>query len=428
LKVALTALAVLAFAPQVDAARRVPAEFATVAAAVAVSASGDTVLVAPGLYAERVTLPGGVTLRAEGAPGSAVLDAGHGGPAVLALGALPAPRLEGFRLTAGSGHDIGGATLGGDLAVVGGGLDALDCTFDGAQATYGGATGASNANVTFRRCTWSGASASFGGAHFQAGGNMLIEEASITGTSAGSGGALYVTGGAHGSFLSSVVVGATATGDGGGLRLDDCVLALATTRIDGCSASGRGGGVAIAAGGQVIATGCVLVDCTSGLGGGLFHVSCAPALGTNAGLRAADCALLSLTRCDLLLGKGASPAAGAATDAAAVKVASSLVAGNASGLSCLDPRATLEVTCSDLYKNGAFDVAGACVPATSGILALDPHLCDLAGRDFDLCANSPLLSPPCGGAPWGAGTLACADCGETPAREVSWGRLKAVYR
>ena len=426
---ALAAALVMAVGAPASAARRVPAEFASLQSAIDASATGDTVLVAAGTYNERVMLGLGVTLRAEGAPGSVVLDAGHGGPAVLSVGHIVPPRLEGFRLVNGSGHDVGGAALGGVLAVVGGKLDVIDCTFEGGQATYGGLTGATNATVSFLRCSWSGGVASFGGAHFQSGGGLTLADGVITGTSAGAGGGMYVTGGAHGSVLRVSLTGTAASGDGGGLRLDDCVLTLSNVRVDGALAGGRGGGLAIAAGGQVIASATVLVDCSSALGGGLFHLSCAPTLlGPARTLQGAECALLSMTHCDLLLGKGALPAAGAVTDAASFQLESSLVAGNASGLACLDPRATLAVTCSDLYQNGGADLSGSCVANSSGNIAADPHLCDLAGRDFGLCANSPLLSPGCGSAPWGAGVLACSDCGPTPAQRTSWGGLKALYR
>jgi hypothetical protein len=417
-------LLLLVLASEAQAARRVPADFASLQSALDASVAGDTVLVAPGTYAERVTLKAGVVLRAETV---ATLDAGHAGPAVFATGLSPAPKVEGFHLVNGSGRDLGGATLGGVLAVVGGALEASDCTFEGGQATYGGATGASSAQVTFRRCTWTGSSGSFGGGHFQSGGNVMIEDGAFEGTSAIAGGGVYLTGGARASVLTSRIHKTQSTGDGGGFRVDDCVLTLSEVMVDGANAGGRGGGLAIAAGAQVIASACVLVDCGSTLGGGLFHLSCAPAL-TTPGLAVAECAMLSMTHCDLMLGRGPAPAAGGVTDAAALHMESSLVAGNASGLACLDPRATLDVRCSDLYQNGGPDLSGSCVAAASGNLAVDPYLCDLAGRNFGLCANSPLLDPGCGSAPWGAGVLSCGGCGPTPSQTATWGRVKARYR
>src|SRR5439155_13388344 len=111
----------------------------------------------------------------------------------------------------------------------------------------------------------------------------------------------------------------------------------------------------------------VWVDTQSGAGGGAFHVSCAAgppgaspvAPGTRGAgqgrLGTASCALLSLTHCDVIRARGAAPAAGAVTDAATLDVTTSVVAGNASGLACLDPRATLDVSCSDLYQNNGAD-------------------------------------------------------------------------
>ena len=421
---ALTLALLCALACEAHAARRVPADFATLQAALDASPSGDTVLVAPGTYTERVTLRPGVVLRAES---GATIDAGHAGPAVIATALSPAPKVEGFHLVNGAGADLGGATLGGVLAVFGGALEANDCTFDASQATYGGTTGASSAQVTFRRCTWTGSTASFGGGHFQSGGNLTIDDGVFEGTSAGAGGALYVTGGAHGNVTETRVHATQSTGDGGGLRLDDCVVTLSEVMIDGANAGGRGGALAIAAGGQVIASACVLVDCGSALGGGLFHLSCSPAVVTSS-LAAAECAMLSMTHCDLMLGRGAAPAAGAVTDAAAFHMESSLVAGNASGLACLDPRATLDVRCTDLYQNGGSDLSGSCVSTADGNISADPYLCDLAGRNFGLCANSPLLDPGCGSTPWGAGVLSCGGCAPTPSRSATWGSLKAHYR
>lgn len=415
------------------ATRRVPEDFSTLGAALLASAPFDTVLASAGTYAERVHLPPGVTLRAAGAPGSAVIDAGGLGAAVEARALIPAARLEGFRLTGGAGVDDGGSTLGGDLCVVGGSLAVRDCVFDGGHAIFGGGTGASAANVSFAQCTWSGSTAEYGGGHFQAGGTLQLTGATFTGTSAGSGGAVYATGDAQVTVLGCGIDNSSSSGNGGGLHIDTSVATLSNLRVDRASAGGKGGGVEVSAGGQVIASFCVFVECASAQGGGAFHVSCdaaAPASskwGRSAAV--ADCALLSMTHCDVLLARGAAPAAGAVTGAGVVHMSSSIVAGNESGLACLDPRATLDVGCSDLYQNGGADLSGGCLPiAAATNLAVDPRLCDLPGRDFGLCLNSALLAPGCGDDFWGAGALACAACDPTPARPVTWGQLKAHYR
>ena len=415
--------------------RRVPADFSTLGAALLASAVGDTVLASAGTYGERVHLPPGVTLRAADGPGSAVIDAQGLGAAVEARALSPGARLEGFRLTGGTGVDDGGSTLGGDLCVVGGALAVRDCTFDGGSAIFGGGSGASAASISFTQCTWSGTTAEYGGGHFQAGGTLQLTGATFAGTSAGSGGGLYATGGAQVTVLGGVITNAGASGNGAGVHVDAAVATLSNLRVDRASAGGVGGGLDISAGGQVIASFCVFVECVSALGGGAFHVSCnaaAPSPGKSGAwptTATADCALLSMTHCDVLLARGAAPAAGAVTDAGVVRISSSIVAGNESGLACLDPRATLDVGCSDLYQNGGADLSGGCLPTAAATnLSVDPRLCDLPGRDFGLCANSALLAPGCGDDFWGAGALACAACGPTPARPLTWGRLKARYR
>jgi predicted outer membrane repeat protein len=295
--------------------------------------------------------------------------------------------------------------------------------------------------VTFERCSWNGTHAGYGGGHFQTGGTVHFTDVSFSANTAGAGGAIFATGGAGVTLLGGVVSGASATGNGAGLHLDACVATLSNLRVDGASAGGLGGGLSIAAGGQVIASFCKFVECAAAQGGGAFHVSCdagpaaglfAPAaanIGGPASALTTDCALLSITHSDVLLSRGAAPAAGAVTDAAVLRIASSIVAGNQSGLACLDPRATLDVGCSDLYQNGGADLSGSCLPSASGAtLAVDPRLCDLAGRDFGLCANSPLLDPGCGDAFWGAGGLSCGGCGPTPAQPLTWGKLKSLYR
>jgi hypothetical protein len=112
-----------------------------------------------------------------------------------------------------------------------------------------------------------------------------------------------------------------------------------------------------------------------------------------------------------------------------VRIATSIVVGNTSGLSCLDSRAVLDVTCSDLYANGGSDLGGACAPALDpGNRAVDPHLCGLGAGDVGLCSNSPLADPGCDEAIWGSAGVRCGPCGPTPAAASTWGRVKARYR
>ncbi|MEO6462444.1 MAG: hypothetical protein ABIP29_05160, partial [Candidatus Eisenbacteria bacterium] len=416
------------------ATHHVPQGAPTIAAALAAAAEGDTVLVAPGTYLERVLLPSNVTLRGDGPPGAVTIDAALGGPCVDVVAGGAATRLEGCRLVRGRGGIDPGGTAGGGLRIQGGMLTVADCTFEDGQAGFGGGSAALSATVTFRRCTWLRGSATFGGGHFQSAGRLMLEDALLDGPQAVTGGGLFVTNGATATVLGAIVRGARSTGDGAGAHFDACVATLSLVRFEDTVAGGRGGGLAIDAGGQVLASYCTFLRNGAAAGGGAFHVSCdaaAPGGGLAEGGTglAADCALLSLTHAGILACVGAAPAAGAVTGPAVVRLRSSLVAGNASGLACLDSRSTLDVTCSDLYANGGPDLAGNCAPVTDPTnRAVDPHLCDLAGGDVGLCANSPLVDPGCGDSEWGPASVRCGPCGDTPAAPTSWGRIKVRYR
>jgi hypothetical protein len=94
------AAALLSNAPVADATvRHVPADFPTIQDAIAASADGDRVLVAPGFYAERIDFLGrDITVISSNGPAATTID-GLAGTAVI-IG--PGGRLEGFTITNGS--------------------------------------------------------------------------------------------------------------------------------------------------------------------------------------------------------------------------------------------------------------------------------------------------------------------------------------
>ncbi|MFL5674929.1 MAG: choice-of-anchor D domain-containing protein [Chloroflexota bacterium] len=134
----LAVLASLAVPREAHAAsiRQVPGDYPTIGAALAASSAGDTVLVAPGTYAENLTVPSGVTLESSGGPSVTAVDAGPTAPgAVIESGAT----MHGFTLENGGGGygDVGGAkvygTLDGNVLTNNGG-----CYFASAALLMGG--------------------------------------------------------------------------------------------------------------------------------------------------------------------------------------------------------------------------------------------------------------------------------------------------
>jgi parallel beta-helix repeat protein len=82
---------------------------ATITGGVALASPGDTILVCPGTYEERVTIStNGLTLRAKGAPGDVVVDGniGPAGTAALHLVNVSGVTVEGFTVREGHEADI----------------------------------------------------------------------------------------------------------------------------------------------------------------------------------------------------------------------------------------------------------------------------------------------------------------------------------
>jgi len=95
----------------------VPAEFPTIQAAIDAAVDGDTVLVSPGTYTERVQFLGKeIEVRSTDGPGVTTIDGGGGGPVVRFLqGEGPGAILEGFTITGGTGKWKGSRRFGGGI-------------------------------------------------------------------------------------------------------------------------------------------------------------------------------------------------------------------------------------------------------------------------------------------------------------------------
>lgn len=93
--------------PIAAATWNVPADRSTIQAAIDSASDGDTVLVAPGTYQERIDFFGkGIAVRSTDGAGATVIDAQNGGIAVRMLRSEPSTAvLEGFTIRNGQGFD-----------------------------------------------------------------------------------------------------------------------------------------------------------------------------------------------------------------------------------------------------------------------------------------------------------------------------------
>ncbi len=416
----------------------VPAAFATIQAAIVAAAPGDTVLVSPGTYAERIDFLGkSIVVRSVAGAAVTTIDGGQGGTVVtFASGEPPAAVLEGFTI----GNGLGGVlaignpprSAPGGILCVAASPTVRGCVISGNQ----GGAGVSPAGAV----QLAGAGGP-GGVLALASALRLIDcdvvdNTGGTGGTAGPGplgGANGGRGGAGGACLQFTVAGSTPElvrcrfrdnvgGDGGGLL---------PTVPSGSGGRGGDGGFELFASVPVQLTHCEIrgnvggdgadVAGNDGLGGnGGFDVA-APFAFAVVAARMTNCAVVGNTGGNAL---GAFNAygghGGGATGATQFTAIASTFAGNATGSPLLPgagvgglavggfmiSTATLR-NCvlwhntrlgvpSDLDVSGiAASVANCDVGATNGTtfgggnLSVDPLFVDLASGDVHLTAGSP---------------------------------------
>ena len=221
----------------------VPADYPSIQAAVDAATTGDTVVVAPGTYTERIVVNKAVTVESATGASTTIIDAAYGGTAVvLANGAT----LRGFTVRHGGGNSSspGGVLAGASGVVVeqnhivdnvtcgaGGGIDAhfsdavIQDNYIARNALQGcsGGTGGGGiliggaGTVTVRRNVIEDNSIGWGGGiSMFAAGSPVIDGNIIRGNSATQGGGLSLVNSSNAVITNNLIVGNTAS-DGGGI-------------------------------------------------------------------------------------------------------------------------------------------------------------------------------------------------------------------
>jgi len=168
---------------------RVPQEYATIAAALAVAELADTVEVDCGAYHEHdLALPDWITLRsATGDPTCATLDAQGQGRVLTGSGLVHGIRVEGLTLTGGVALGSGAQGLGGAVSLSASNAVFSRCVFRGNQARFGGVGSASILDsLLLERCVLDGNSClSSGAAWLFTGAPARLERCLVTSNSGG---------------------------------------------------------------------------------------------------------------------------------------------------------------------------------------------------------------------------------------------------
>ena len=221
----------------------VPAEYPTIASALAIAASGDSVVIGCGTYFESyLQLPSGVTIRSESDdPNCVTIDAqSQGGFVGHAL--LDLTTLQG--ITIRNAEEGGGAALRCISDCV---VQVSNCVFRENKATDGAAVGMSfNCDVRFSDCVFESNQATL--AENQRGGAIIVnsskaqfEKCAFQQNSAQRGGAVFCFNAAELEFADCQFVGNTAI-TGGALRSegDDCTVEIVDCQFLGNTANGGG--------------------------------------------------------------------------------------------------------------------------------------------------------------------------------------------
>lgn len=274
----------------------VPSSYASIQAALDAANPGDTVLVAPGSYAENLDFQGkAVTLRSTGGADATFLrPASSGAPVVHLRGPLSGQAtFDGFTVSGGNASNGGAMFLSGNAVVSNSAFEDNNATFGGAafvsgnarfsdvrfdenSSALGGALFAGpNASLTIERCDLTGNNADLGGALYANANSLgtgatLVMDSSFSGNSADKGGAVY-------SFMRDLSVeGSTlsqndADSFGGAVAVDDAAAYFLNSSFDSNAAGGDGGAVGSMAYSALMAEGCEFTDnVATGMGGALY--------------------------------------------------------------------------------------------------------------------------------------------------------------
>ena len=409
-----SAALVLLLLPAVAAAatRQVPAQYATIQAAIDVSTFGDVIQVAPGTYHEHLFMQqAGVAIVGAGANVTTIHGSGTG--RVIEFFAVGAStKLSGFRITGGVA-----ATGGGGIRCVLASPQILDCIIEGNTAPEGGGVFLTQSRPEIKGCTIRDNVAT---------GSPFVHH---------DGGGLFLDNNSPALIEDCEILDNTATDSGGGIRIADAGAAIVRgCRIRGNAAGGSGG--VVMGGGGVLLENSVIEANTSeagaggvGFGGPGTIAGCTIAFNTSE--HGVGGVLFfgpgTITRCTIAFNTGKGSASGLVLPGPGVAVDHTIVARNfsAPGVSSV-PSFDAAFACNDVWGHQFGDYHGASPPTgANGNISENPLFCNPGLRDLGLANGSPCSSVlnPCGLV--GALDVTCAV---SESRRSSWGQLKARYR
>ncbi len=239
-------------APGVRAASTlaVPATYPTIQAAIAAAADGDTVVVAPGTYNERIDFLGkNIVVQSQAGRDTTVIDGGGSGVVVkMAAAATATPTLRGFTIRnggGGSGTDDGAIDTSGGPALIENNLVTANhyCGEGAISAAFSAATIRGN---IISANSQSGCSGGVGGGAIaiRGAGTVQVVGNTITGNSPGSfGGAIALFAAGSPVIDGNVISGNTAGSQGGAIDIVNASNATITNNVFASNSAPDGGAI-----------------------------------------------------------------------------------------------------------------------------------------------------------------------------------------
>ncbi len=360
-----------------DTVINVPAEQPTIQAAIFSAVSGDTVVVAPGTYVERINFMGkAITVRSEQGPDGTIIDGGGAGPVVtFQSGETRASVLRGFTVR------------GGYIAHSGGGIYIWN-----ASPTVEGNVIADN-----RACSGAGIYSQFGSPLVA---NNRITRNASTGCTGGWGMGVYVGGNSSAEIVDNEISenrGEAASG--GGLALFAAGNATVSGNViknnstSGPAGCGYGGGIRTANFSQVRLINNLIVGNSACVGAGIDWVASS---GVNVWVNntvAANSASVSWPAVHV---SGYDARHALHNNIFAASAGPAFYCDNTTGVS-------LPVLSSnDVFSGDGAAYGGTCGDQTGidGNISADPKFLDAAGGDFRVTMTSPAIDTGNGSAPY----------------------------
>jgi len=451
--------------------RNVPADYATIQAALNASTSGDEVLVAAGTYNELLSVnPGqdGVLLHSVSGAAATIIDGGRLGVVLIVNSVGPTMVIEGFTLTNGGHNPVIPSDDGGGIRCNSASPTIRNNIIRDNFGDEGGGINVGLGSPVIRNNEISGNSAQYGGGIFlrQATGTDIENNLVSRNTSSSDGGGIYLVL-SHATIANNQFLQNNASGDGGAISGHDSSPLIKGNELRGNTAVFTGGAVHhFRCGGSIEdnmivsnsggLTGAVYVtetssasilrnlvldnECLHGSGGGVYvdqgstsrvegnrilRNHCVAWGGGLAIWASSTPLVLSNT---IALNSGDLGGGGILVRDAQPTIRRTIVSHSVNGGVLMEGASSIVFECDDVWGNAAYDFSGVPNPTGSaGNISKDPLYCNLAALNVHLDSTSPCTAL---NSPSGCDLIGALDvgCGATPGVRQTWGKIKAGYR